>query len=227
MSHTRTHGGYRTDRLWAVFRIALVATGLGSMVALAGMLSFDDECGRGWIEGPGTPKGTRFEAFPPAAVCEFERGEVSSTGDALGGFLWVAMTVLVVCLFTALIAEWCEPRLGGPLVVPMSRAEKRNRTGAAFFVTGSAFLVLYALAGWRLFLGPSSVCSGGDGRGPTTTAYDLFPPQATCLTASGSVSRLNPDWVTSLTALSALPALVAGIGYALAVRRLRAERRTP
>ncbi|MFC9705965.1 hypothetical protein ACFTWD_35320 [Streptomyces sp. NPDC056943] len=226
MSHTQTHGGYRTDPLWAVFRVALVATGLGSAAALVGTLNADDECGRGWIDGPGAPTGTRFEAFPPSVVCEFERGEVSTTGDVLGGFLWVAMTVLVVCLFTALLAEWCEPRLGGPLVVPMSRTEKRGRTGAAFFVTGSAFLILYALTGWQLFLGPSSVCSGGDVRGPATTSYGFFPPQATCLTGSGSVSRLNPDWVTSLTTLSALPALVAGIGYALAVRRLRAERRT-
>ncbi|GEB59238.1 hypothetical protein GCM10017674_19080 [Streptomyces gardneri] len=85
MSHTPTHGGYRTDRLWAVFRGALVATGIGSALALFGTLNADDECGRGWTEGPGTPTGSRFEAFPPSVVCEFERGEVSTTGDVLGG----------------------------------------------------------------------------------------------------------------------------------------------
>ncbi|WP_426363274.1 hypothetical protein [Streptomyces sp. E-08] len=231
MADTRAHGGYRTGGLWAVAGAASGALLLGSGVALFGMLEYDEQCMQGLVRGPGELLRTRNQAFPPATVCVFERGEVSSLDgwSVLGPLLWIALAVLVVCLFAALVAEWFEPRPGGRWVRPMSRTEKLSRTKTAFFVTGSVFLLLYALAGWKLLAGPSSACvRGGDWRyhPPTTMEYSFFPPQATCRYASGLTSRLNPEWVSALTAEAAVPALVAGIGFTLAWRRRREERRT-
>lgn len=89
------------------------------------------------------------------------------------------MLILVVCLFAALIAEWFEPELGGPFVQPVSRAAKLRRTAVAFFVTGSAFLMFYALAGWKLLAGPSSACAAGAdwGTNPPTTLDHSFLPR--------------------------------------------------
>ncbi|MGA5493929.1 hypothetical protein ACPCSP_06140 [Streptomyces cinereoruber] len=230
MADTRTYGGYRTGGLWAAVGISFTAVLIGSGLALFLMLEYDERCSQGLVQGPGGLRGIRNQAFPPATVCEFERGEVSSLGNAwvLGALLWVALVVLVVCLFTALVADWFEPRPGDPLVEPRSRAEQVSRTGAAFFVTGSLFLLLYALAGWELFTGPSSACSASGDWGyhpPRTLEYSFFPPQATCQYASGTTEHLTSGRLSSLTALSALPALVAGVGFALARRRRREERR--
>ncbi|MFE0653734.1 hypothetical protein ACFVZH_34750 [Streptomyces sp. NPDC059534] len=230
MSHTRTHGGYRTGGLWAVAGIAFGVVVIGCGLALLTMLEYDERCMQGMTRGPGALLRTRNEAFPPATVCEFERGDVSSL-DAwvvLGPILWLVLAALVLCLFSALVAEWFEPRVGAPWVRPMSRAEKLNRTATALFVTGSAFAMLYALAGWKLLAGPSSACvTGGDwgSNAPRTLEYSFFPPQATCQYTSGMTSRLNPDWLASLTAQSAAPALIAAVGFALAWRRRREERR--
>ncbi|MFJ8634808.1 hypothetical protein [Streptomyces sp. NPDC093568] len=231
MSNAHTHGGYRTDGLWAATGISFGAVVVGSGVALFGMLEFDEQCQQGLIQGPGRLLRVRDRAFPPATICEFERGEVSSIGGSgvLSMLLWGSFLVLVVCLLVALVAECFEPRLGGGWVVPMSRAAKLRRTAAAFFVTGSAFLMLYALAGWRLFTGPSSVCSAGADWGfhpPRTLEYSFFPPQATCQYASGEIWLLNPEWVASLSVELAVPALIAGVGFVLAWRRRSAERRT-
>ncbi|MGW1116591.1 hypothetical protein ACWD5B_05700 [Streptomyces tanashiensis] len=230
MSPRPPHGGYRTGGLWAAAGIAFGVVVIGSGAALLSMLEYDERCAQGLVQGPGGLLRTRYQAFPPATVCVFERGEVSSLDDwgVLGPLLRLALAVLVVCLFAVLVAEWFEPRPGGPWVRPMSRAEKLSRTGTAFFVTGSAFLTLYALAGWKLLAGPSSACSrGGDwgSHAPRTLEYSFLPPQATCQFTSGLTSRLNPDWAAALTAQAAVPALVAGIGFALAWRRRREERR--
>ncbi|MFC9593404.1 hypothetical protein ACFTUC_26920 [Streptomyces sp. NPDC056944] len=231
MADTGAHGGYRTGWLWAVAGVAFGAMLLGSAAALLGMFEYDERCMQGLVRGSGELLRTRNQAFPPATVCVFERGEVSSLDGwpVLGALLWTALAVLVVCLFAALVAEWFEPRPGGRWVRPMSRTEKLSRTATAFFVTGSVFLLLYALAGWKLLAGPSSACvRGGDWRyhPPTTLEYSFFPPQATCRYTSGLTSRLNPEWVAALTAEAAVPALLAGIGFALAWRRRREERRT-
>ncbi|MEV4425827.1 hypothetical protein AB0K23_10635 [Streptomyces sp. NPDC049602] len=231
MSDTRTHGGYRTGGLWAAAGVAFGAVVIGSGPALFAMFEYDERCTQGLIRGPGELLRTRNQAFPPATVCVFERGEVSSLDHwaALGALLWLALAVLVVCLFAALVADWFEPRPGGRWVTPLSRAQKLRRTATALFVTGSVFLMLYALAGWKLLAGPASACSrGGDWRFnlPRTLEYSFFPPQATCRYTSGMTSRLNPDWLPALTAQTAVPALLAAIGFALAWRRLREERRT-
>ncbi|MFE7515061.1 hypothetical protein ACFU8I_28080 [Streptomyces sp. NPDC057540] len=231
MADTGAHGGYRTGWLWAVAGVAFGAVLLGSAAALLGMIEYDERCMQGLVRGPGRLLRTRDQAFPPATVCVFERGEVSSLDGwpVLAALLRTALAVLVVCLLAALVAEWFAPRPGGRWVLPMSRAEKLRRTGAAFFVTGSAFLMLYAMAGWKLLAGPSSACvRGGDWRyhPPRTPEYSFFPPQATCQFASGATSRLNPDWLASLTGWAAVPALLAAVGFALAWRRRREERRT-
>ncbi|KUJ49783.1 hypothetical protein AB0N87_08790 [Streptomyces sp. NPDC093228] len=230
MPNVRTHGSYRTGGLWAGAGISFGALVVGCGVALLDMLEFDERCNHGLIRGPGRLLRVREQAFPPATVCEFERGDVSSVGGTgvLGALLWLGMVALVVCLVVALVAEWFEPRLGSDLVVPTTRGRKLRRTGTAFFVTGSVFLMLYALAGWKLFTGPASVCSAGADWGadaPRTLAYSFFPPQATCQYTSGLTRRMNPEWVASLLMESAVPALLAGVGCALAWLRLRAERR--
>ncbi|MFI9769694.1 hypothetical protein ACIHJG_22885 [Streptomyces sp. NPDC052415] len=194
------------------------------------MIEFDERCMQGLTTGPGELLRTRDQAFPPATICEFQHGDVASIGGrgVLGVLLWCCLLVMVVCLFVALIAECCEPPLGSDLVVPRTRTEKLRRTGTALFVTGSVFLMCYALAGWQLFAGPSSVCSAGGEWGehaPRTLEYSFFPPQATCQYTSGMTRRMNPDWLASLTVQLSLPALLAGIGFALAWRRWAVERR--
>ncbi|MEH0423704.1 hypothetical protein [Streptomyces sp. B21-083] len=230
MSNARTYGSYRTGGLWAAAGISFGAVIVGSALALFGMLEFDERCSQGLVTGPGKLRTVRNQPFPPATVCEFEHGNVTSVGGGLvlGGLLWLSMLVLVVCLFLALVAEWFEPRPGSSLVAPTSRAAKLRRTGVALFVTGSVFLMFYALAGWKLLAGPSSACSAGADWGtnpPRTLEYSFLPPQATCQFTSGLTRRMNPDWVASLATELAVPALVAGVGFTLAWRRWRAERR--
>ncbi|MDI3422574.1 hypothetical protein [Streptomyces luteolus] len=224
------YGGFRTGGLWAVAAIAFAAVVVGSAVALFGMLEFDERCSHGMITGPGSFQRARYESYPPATVCEFSGGEVASVGGSgvLFVLLWVGMAVLVGCLLLALVAEWFEPRTGGELVVPRSRAERVRRTATAFFVTGSVFLGFYVLIGRPLFAGPSSACSASADWGsqpPRTLEYSLFPPQATCQYTSGMTEQLNPGWATALSVQLAVPALLAGIGFALALRRRCEERR--
>ena len=230
MSNTRTYGGYRTGGLWIAAGISFGAVVVGSALALFGMLEFDEQCAQGLVTGPGKLGDIRNRAFPPATICEFEHGDVTSIGGGfiLGGLLWLSMLVLVVCLLVALVAEWFEPRLGGALVIPVSRAAKLRRTAVAFFVTGSAFLMFYALAGWKLLAGPSSACAAGADwkyNPPTTLSYSFLPPQATCRFTSGLTRRMNPDWVASLATELTVPALIAGVGFGLAWGRRREERR--
>ncbi|MDG4863423.1 hypothetical protein P8605_35310 [Streptomyces sp. T-3] len=231
MSNVRMSGSYRTGGLWIAAAISFGAVVVGSGWAGFGMLEFDERCSHGMVPGPGRLLRVRDQAFPPATICEFAGGEVSSIGGSgvLSALLWVSLLVLVICLFAALVAECFEPRLGSDLVMPMSRAEKLARTAAAFFVTGSGFLMFYAWVGWRLFTGPSSVCSAGADWGshaPRTLEYSFFPPQATCQYASGEKWKINPDWMASLAVELAVPALIAGVGFVLAWRRWRSERRT-
>ncbi|MFI2778320.1 hypothetical protein [Streptomyces sp. ALB3] len=230
MSYARTPHGYRTDGLWATAGIAFGALTVFLFLAVVAMSDFGERCAHGLIQGPGRLREVRHQAFPPATVCEFQGGEVVSVGgrDVLGTLLWTGLLVMVVCLFVALLAECLDPEPGGRLVTPMSRTRKLRRTGTAFAITGFAFLLLYALAGWRLVQGPSSACSAGRDRdvlAPRTLEYSLFPPQATCQYASGHTKRVNPPWLVSLTAQSAAPTLLAGVGFALAWRRRGAERR--
>ncbi|MBC9714070.1 hypothetical protein H9Y04_16015 [Streptomyces sp. TRM66268-LWL] len=230
MSNAPTHGGYRTGGLWAAAGIAFGAVIVGSGLALFGMLEFDERCAHGLTQGPGPLQRTRDQVFPPATVCEFAGGDVSSIGGhgVLNVLLWASLVVLLVCLFVALLAECFDPPVGNDLVMPMSRTEKVRRTAAAFFVTGSVFVMLYALAGWQLFTGPSSACGAGadwGDNGPKTLDYSFFPPQATCQYTSGMTRNLVPDWMGFLAVASAVPALIAGVGFALAWRRWRTERR--
>ncbi|MFG3035302.1 hypothetical protein ACGFYZ_00230 [Streptomyces sp. NPDC048330] len=231
MSHTRTYGAYRTSGLWAAAGISFGVVVIGSGLALLSMLEYDEQCMHGLTRGPGALLRTRYEAFPPATVCEFEGGDVSSLDSwvVLGPLLTLASAALLTCLFTALVAEWFEPRPGAPWVRSTTRARKLNRTASALFVTGSAFPLLYALAGWKLLAGPSSACSAGGGWGshpPRTLEVSFLPPQATCQYTSGMTSPLNPAWLASLTAWSAVPLVLASVGFALAWRRRRAERRS-
>ncbi|MCK7621793.1 hypothetical protein MUU72_01385 [Streptomyces sp. RS10V-4] len=232
MAKAHAYGGYRTGGLWIAAGASFGGVVVGSGLALFGMLEFDEQCAQGLIRGPGRFLHARDRAFPPATVCEFEQGEVVSPGGqgVLSVLLWAGLLVLVGCLLTALVAECLDPdpRRGGGLVVPMTRAEKLRRTGTAFFVTGSAFLLCYAAAAWRLFAGPSSACAAGADWGtqaPRTLEYGFLPPQATCQYTSGLTRPLNPDWLAALATESAVPAALAGIGFALAWRRRRAERR--
>lgn len=203
---------------------------VGSGLALFGMMEFDERCMQGLTQGPGRLLRVRDQAFPPATICEFQRGEVSSVGGhgVLGVLLWASLLVMVTCLFVALIAECVEPRLGSGLVVPMSRVAKLRRTRTAFVVTGSVFLMFYALVGWRLLAGPSSACSAGADWGtnpPRTLEYSFLPPQATCQYSSGLTHQMNPGWMASLATELAFPALIAGAAFVLAWRRRSAERR--
>ncbi|MER6051901.1 hypothetical protein ABT168_31460 [Streptomyces sp. NPDC001793] len=231
MAHIPVHGGYRTSGLWATVGISLGIVVVGSGLALFGMMEFDERCMQGLTQGPGRFLRVRDQAFPPATICEFQRGEVSSVGGhgVLGVVLWAGLLVLAACLLVALIAECLDPRLGSGLVVPMSRRDKLRRTGTAFFVFGSVFVMVYGLAGWRLLAGPSSACAAGadwQSNAPTTVTYGFFPPQATCRYTSGMTGQLNPDWVASSATASAVPALLAGAGFVLAWRRRRTERRS-
>lgn len=229
MSHGETTAGYRTDRLWATAAIAFCALLAGSAVALMGMLEFGERCTQGLTGGPGRLLRTRDQAFPPATVCEFEHGEVASVAarTPLGFLLWVCLAVLVVALLGALVAECLDPLPGGDLVRPMSRTEKVRRTGVAFFVLGSVFLMAYLLTAYELLLGPSTACSnGGDWSAspPETIGASLFPPQATCRLGSGMTRDLNPDWMVSLVVELAVPAALSALAFGLAWWRRAADR---
>lgn len=217
--------------MWAVAGVSTGVVLIGSVLALFGMLEFDERCSQGLVTGPGRLLDVRDRVFPPATICEFEGGDVSAGGTGvLGAVLWLSMLCLVLCVLTALIAECFEARLDRELVVPMSRAGKLRRTGTALFVTGSVFLMFYALVGWRLFTGPSSVCSSGAewaSNPPRTLDHSFIPPQATCQYTSGMTRQMHPDWVGGLVLASAVPALIAGVGFALAWRRWWRERRDP
>ncbi|MEX3104898.1 MULTISPECIES: hypothetical protein [unclassified Streptomyces] len=225
------YGSYRTNGLWAGVGLSLTALLVGCMVASVDMMEFDERCMHGLTTGPGKLLRTRDQAFPPATVCEFEHGDVSSIGGhgLLNVLLWAGLAVLVTCLLVALVAECLEPPLGGRFVEPMTRTAKLRRTGTAFFVLGSVFAGAYALFGWRLLAGPASACSRGADWGsnqPRTLEYTLFPPQFTCQYTSGLTRRMNPEWAASFTLELAALALLSGIGFALALRRLWRERRT-
>lgn len=230
MSHARTHCGYRTGGLWRAAGLSFGLLVVGSGLALFAMVEFDERCMQGLTKGPGRFLRTRDQAFPPATVCEFDQGEVASFGGRAvpGTLLWAALAVMTGCLLVALLAECLDPRPGSRLVVPMSRGQKVARTGTAFFVTGSVFLLCYAPAAWRLFTGPSSACSAGAGwssHPPRTLEYSFLPPQASCRYGSGLVRPMNPEWMASLATELAVPAALAGVGFVLAWRRWRAERR--
>ncbi|MFF2732500.1 hypothetical protein ACFVS9_31900 [Streptomyces sp. NPDC058008] len=229
MSHAGVHSGYRTGALWAAAGISFAGLVIGSAIAAVGMLEFDEQCTHGLIQGPGRLLRVRDQAFPPATVCEFQGGDIASVGgrEVLGTLLRGGLLVMVLCVFVALLAECFDPRPGGRLVMPMSRAEKLRRTGTALTVTCSVFLLLYAPAGWKLLAGPSSACSAGADWGdnpPRTLEYSFFPPQATCRYTSGMTERMNPGFLASLAAQSAAPVLPAGVGFALALRRWSRER---
>lgn len=212
--------------------IAFGVVVVGSGLALFSMMEFDERCMQGLTQGPGPLLRVRDQAFPPATICEFQDGEVASLGGhgVLNVLLWAGMLVMVTCLLASLLAEWMDPRLGSDLVVPMTRVQKLRRTGTAFFVTSFAFLLFYALVGWQLVTDPSSACSVGADWGahaPETLNPSLFPPQATCRFTSGSTRQLNPDWMASLAAGLAAPAVLAAIGFGLALRRWIADRQVP
>ncbi len=230
MSNTQAHGAYRTGLLWAAACIALGAVVVGSGIALFGMIEFDERCMQGMTPGPGRLLRTRDQAFPPATICEFEGGDVSSVGGhgVLNVLLWAGLLIMITCLLAALIAECLDPRPGGEWVAPMSRTAKLRRTGTVLFVTGSVFALLYGLSAWQLFTGPSSVCSAGADwqfHAPQTLDHSFFPPQATCRYASGEIWHLNSDAMVLVTCAAAIPALIAALAFALAWWRRRSERR--
>ncbi|WEH40285.1 hypothetical protein OG233_12750 [Streptomyces sp. NBC_01218] len=230
MSQAQAPGGYRTGGLWIAAGISFGVLAVGSALALVAMMEFDERCMHGITQGPGRLLRVRNQAFPPATVCEFQNGEVASLGGhgVLNVLLWAGLLFMVTCLLVALLAEWLDPEPGSDLVVPMTRVEKLRRTGTAFCVTGSAFLLVYALAGWKLLMGPSSACSAGSDWGsqqPETLDPRLFPPQATCRFTSGMTGQLNPDWLASLAVELAVPAVLAAVGFGLALRRWTVERR--
>ncbi|WP_432123607.1 hypothetical protein [Streptomyces sp. C10-9-1] len=232
MSQIRAYGRYRTGGLWAGAGVSLTVVVVGSLVALFGMLEFDERCMHGLVQGPGGLRRVRYRAYPPATVCEFQGGEVSSVGSGtvLAVLLWAAMGVLVVCLLGALLAECFAPRPGGPLVVPTTPAADLRRTGATLLSMGSAFLLLYVPVGWPLLTGPSSACAAGGEWGahpPATLEYGFFPPQATCRYTSGRTEHLNADWLANLAVLPAVPTLIAAAAFGLALRRRSEERRAP
>ncbi|MFI0774529.1 hypothetical protein [Streptomyces sp. NPDC021212] len=225
MSNTLTHGAFRTGRLWAAAGVLSLFLFLSSVLAWVDTTEFDEQCSHGMVEGPGRLGDIRHQAFPPAIICEFEGGDVSSGGTGvLGAVIWCALAGLALCVVLALLAECVELPAGTGLQI--SRKERLRRTGTAFFVTGSFFALVYGLAAWPLLSGPSSACSAGGGWGfhpPETLDYTLFPPQATCMFSSGMTSRLNAGWVETLTVMLAVPALISAAGLALAWRRGRRE----
>ncbi|MGW0792543.1 hypothetical protein ACWD04_31080 [Streptomyces sp. NPDC002911] len=230
MSNAHIPGGYQTGGLWIAAGLSFGVVVVGSGLALFAMMEFDERCMQGLTQGPGRLLRVRDHAFPPATVCEFQHGEVASLGGhgVLNVLLWTSLLVMVTCLLASLLAECLDPRLGSGLVVPMTRVQKLRRTGTAFFVTSSVFLLFYALAGWNLVTNPSSACSAGSDWGayaPETLDRSLFPPQASCRFTSGLTRQLNPDWVASLAIGLAVPAVVAALGLGLALRRWIGERR--
>ncbi|WP_327128420.1 MULTISPECIES: hypothetical protein [unclassified Streptomyces] len=60
---------------------------------------------------------------------------------------------------------------------------------------------------------------------PKTLECSFLPPQATCLYTSGLTRQMNPDRMATPATELALPALIAGIGFALACRLRGMERR--
>ncbi|MFP3987124.1 hypothetical protein U9R90_06395 [Streptomyces sp. E11-3] len=227
-SHTyRTYGAIRTGKLWATAAVLFFVL-LGSLaLCVFDSLEFDERCAQGMVEGPGRLQDTRQQSFPPAVICEFEHGVVSAGGTGLlGAVTWLSLAGLAMCVLLALLAECVELPAGPRAPLLISRAERTRRTGTALFVTGSAFLMVYGLFGWRLLAGPSSACSAGAEWGtfpPETLEYRLFPPQATCMAHSGRTWHLNGDWGEALATASAVYLAVAGAGFALAWRRRRAE----
>ncbi len=118
ISNARTYGGYRTGGLWVATGISFGAVAVGSGLALLGMFEFDERCMQGMTQGPGRLLRVRDQAFPPATICEFQHGDVSSIGGrgVLSVLLWGSLLVMVTCLLVALIAECFDPRLGSDLV---------------------------------------------------------------------------------------------------------------
>ncbi|MFD7280870.1 hypothetical protein ACFV80_28430 [Streptomyces sp. NPDC059862] len=231
MSNAPAYGAYRTGRLWAAAGVSFGVLFVGSGFALLSLLEFDERCSHGMVQGPGRLRDVRNQAFPPATICEFEGGDVSAGGTGiLGAVLWLSLLALAVSVVAALLAECFEPPAEHHLAEPVSRADKLRRTGTAFFVTGSVFLMFYALVAWQLFTGPSSSCSAGSDWGsnsPRTLDYSFFPPQATCQYSSGMTRQMVPEWAQSLAVVLAVPALIAGVGFVLAWRRWWSERRRP
>ena len=225
MSNTLTHGAFRTERLWAGAGVLSLVLFLSFVVAWVDTIEFDEQCSQGMVKGPGRLGDIRHQAFPPAIICEYEGGDVAAGGTGvLGAVIWCAFAGLALCVLLALLAECVELPAGTGMQI--SRKERLRRTGTAFLVTGSFFALVYGLAAWPLLTGPSSACSAGGEWGiypPKTLEYALFPPQATCMTHSGSTSRLNAGWVETLTVMLAVPALISAAGLALALRRGRRE----
>jgi len=225
MSNTPTHGAFRTGRLWAAAGVLSLVLFLAFVVAWLDTLEFDERCSHGMVKGPGQLGDIRRQAFPPATICEYEGGEVAAGGTGiLGAVIWCALAGLVLCVLLALLAECVELPAGTGL--RLTRTERLRRAGTAFFVTGSFFALVYGLLAWPLLTGPSSACSAGAEWGihpPKTLDHRLFPPQATCMTHSGSVSRLNAGWAETLTVMLAVPASISAAALALAWRRGRRE----
>lgn len=231
MPNTLAYGAFRTGRLWAAAGVSFVLLLVFSGWSWLASLEFDERCGHGLVQGPGGLLDVRYQAFPPAVVCEYENGEVSAGGTGLlGAVLWLSLAVLVLSVLLALLAECVELPAGAEAALSLTRVEKLRRTATALFVTASLFLLLYGLAAWPLVTGPSSACSARGEWGtypPRTLEYSLFPPQATCMYHSGETAMLNPGWVGTLTTASAVPTVIAAFGTALAWRRRRAELRGP
>ncbi|MFJ8692030.1 hypothetical protein [Streptomyces roseolilacinus] len=231
MPNTLAYGAFRTGRLWAAAGVSFVLLLVFSGWSWLALLEFDERCGHGLVQGPGRLVDIRYQAFPPAVICEYENGEVSAGGTGLlGAVLWLSLVVLVLSVLLALLAECVELPAGAEAALSLTRVEKLRRTTTALFVTASLFLLLYGLAAWPLVTGPSSACSAGGEWGaypPRTLEYSLFPPQATCMYHSGETVMLNPRWVGTLTTASAVPMVISAFGTALAWRRRRAELRGP
>lgn len=234
MANTLTYGTFRTGRLWAAAAAAFAVLLVSLAGALFSSLEFDERCGHGIVQGPGRLLDIREQTFPPATICEYERGAVSAGATGwLGAVVWISLGVLILCAVLALLAEWAELPSNSKAVEErvahvVSRTEKLRRTGTAFFVTASVFLLSYGLVAWPLLTGPSSACSAGGGwefYPPETLQYSFFPPQATCMFRSGETSQLLPGWVGVLATALSVPMVIAGVGFVLAVRRWRGSRR--
>ncbi|MDJ1135513.1 hypothetical protein [Streptomyces iconiensis] len=228
MSSTRTYGAFRTGRLWGaaagLFGVLFVASAWALLVSL----EFDEQCAQGGVEGPGALGDIRRQAFPPAVICEYAGGEVSSGGTGLlGGVIWLCAVGLALCVLLALLAECAELPDSASPALRFTRAQKLRRTGTALLVTGSVFLLAYGPTVRPLLTAPSSACAVGGGWGvnaPQTLDASLFPAQATCQFRSGGTEKLNPPWTETLTPVLAVPTVIAATAAVLAWRRRRAER---